>query len=526
MIMKQADFLAQVNAFSLAPPPRHPFDDKWLGVAPFVQLRQEGRASPEVENFIRKMFLPSEARNLSPHAIGYSLLGLRHVLSNANVPEMDWPPAIARAESSTAPLITDVILRRNFNVRPPKALQDLEKQLSMAKPLSCLTEICQKEIQETADLYLKAEANSFLSSLSFLSRKAHHLITSHKPGALDLKAHFQKHTELLGAAVHYARDSWNPKNVTHEEVVQRHAELWALVHYAQNRFRCFWNLYFIHVGISHHDICDPHQWIEDTLEKLRDGRDVRFPDEECAQATCVGGILPALWRHICQAEEVLKYCNPEEVRDLMVQLHQGSFPLAVSTINTLLGVPDIKSGELLESGIDWQKIRALHGDQQYEYNNSHYEWWRSLMKFLNLGRDDHLMDLGSGYGALALYAAFTAPSARVTGVEIVSERHERALRVAKSLKLPNLTLLNQDALRVAISDVSVFILFSPFSPEVLAAMVRRLRKEAKKRPFRIVSVGNSNFFFSSQMDWLTEPYILNHGGVPNVEAMSFVFKTL
>lgn len=109
-----------------------------------------------------------------------------------------------------------------------------------------------------------------------------------------------------------------------------------------------------------------------------------------------------------------------------------------------------------------------------------------LLRYLDLGKNDVLYDLGSGVGKTVLQAALTVPSARHVGIELVPSRHKCAMRMLKKLKAQGLLgntdvrFRKGDILRARLGDATVLYTCSTAFPEefmnLLAAKVSRLRE--------------------------------------------------
>lgn len=111
-----------------------------------------------------------------------------------------------------------------------------------------------------------------------------------------------------------------------------------------------------------------------------------------------------------------------------------------------------------------------------------------LIRRLDLGADDVLMDLGSGLGHVPLLAAICS-DARCIGVEREAAYVACCRRSADALRLPRVDCLQQDARDADFSRASVFYLYTPFTGSVMRAVLDSLRAEAARRPIRVASYG-------------------------------------
>ena len=118
-----------------------------------------------------------------------------------------------------------------------------------------------------------------------------------------------------------------------------------------------------------------------------------------------------------------------------------------------------------------------------------------------LHAEDTVYELGSGYGRLVFYLAATTP-AQIVGLELYPPRFEESRRIQEQLNLERVTLLEGDASKRDLSDGTVFIIFNSFDSKTLQAVALKLQQVARHKQIRIISSGPSNYFFSTQRDWL------------------------
>jgi SAM-dependent methyltransferase len=109
--------------------------------------------------------------------------------------------------------------------------------------------------------------------------------------------------------------------------------------------------------------------------------------------------------------------------------------------------------------------------------------WVERMEF---GADDVFYDLGSGLGQVAMLVNLLT-GVRARGVEIEPAYCDYARGCAHSLGLCDVDFVAGDVRDVDLSDGTVFFLYTPFTGDVLAAVVDKLR--AIPRPIRIVAWG-------------------------------------
>jgi hypothetical protein len=114
--------------------------------------------------------------------------------------------------------------------------------------------------------------------------------------------------------------------------------------------------------------------------------------------------------------------------------------------------------------------------------------------------DEVFYDLGSGLGRVAIVAHLVS-GARVKGVEIDPAHYEKACDYASKLGLSQVAFINADAREVEYDDGSVFFMYTPFTGEILATVIDKLRRVAEKRPIRLCSYGPCTIMIAEQ-SWL------------------------
>nr|WP_230688022.1 class I SAM-dependent methyltransferase [Hymenobacter ruricola] len=101
---------------------------------------------------------------------------------------------------------------------------------------------------------------------------------------------------------------------------------------------------------------------------------------------------------------------------------------------------------------------------------------------------DTFYDLGSGLGQVPLLVRLLS-GATTAGVEIEPAYCRYAQACADALRLTRVRFLNADARAVDYADGTVFFLFTPFTGQILARVLGRLRQVGQHQPLRIFSYG-------------------------------------
>jgi hypothetical protein len=111
-----------------------------------------------------------------------------------------------------------------------------------------------------------------------------------------------------------------------------------------------------------------------------------------------------------------------------------------------------------------------------------------LLERTGLTEEDVLVDIGAGLGHVPILTSIWT-RARSVGVELEPAYVACARRAAESLKLSNVTFVQQDARAADFAGGTVFYLYTPFRGAMLRAILDLLRQEANTRPIRVCTFG-------------------------------------
>ena len=127
-------------------------------------------------------------------------------------------------------------------------------------------------------------------------------------------------------------------------------------------------------------------------------------------------------------------------------------------------------------------------------------------------RGDVLLDMGSGFGRVAIYAARFYPFKRVIGIDIVPGfidiAQENLNASIKRLTCTDVDIRVGDATSYRVpDDVTVVYFFNPFSGEPLECALREIRDSLRRTPrtLRILSMTPRHTQYAATMrkqDWL------------------------
>ena len=136
--------------------------------------------------------------------------------------------------------------------------------------------------------------------------------------------------------------------------------------------------------------------------------------------------------------------------------------------------PDDEVGALAEDMVFYQPTPARHTFD--------------LLRRLQLGADDLLIDLGAGLGHVPLLVA-ACTDARAHGVEIEPVYAASAQACAESLGLARASFACADARTLDLSTGSVFYLYTPFTGTILRQVLGALAEQARRCPIRVCTLG-------------------------------------
>jgi len=200
-----------------------------------------------------------------------------------------------------------------------------------------------------------------------------------------------------------------------------------------------------------------------------------------------------------QFEETLRKMLCEHVRKETIRIfhfidNHPEYLVHVEVIDWLLGIQEIKE--------NLSPLKQKHGNEQYEYQGTPYEFIRDFLHAVRIKPEDVLYDLGSGYGRVPLYAALTSKNGQYKGVEIVPERVQISQKAAQFFQLKNVSFINSHILDSDISDGTIFFLFNPFTWQTLEKVGKKFKQIASHKKIRIITWGGSSVAYLERQSWL------------------------
>jgi len=114
--------------------------------------------------------------------------------------------------------------------------------------------------------------------------------------------------------------------------------------------------------------------------------------------------------------------------------------------------------------------------------------------------DDVFYDIGSGLGHVVMLVAWLT-GIQAKGVEIDPGYCQKARRFAAELGVENVQFVGVDARTAGYQDGTIFFMFTPFTGQMLQAVLSRLETEARERPITLCTYGTVTLDVAQQ-PWL------------------------
>ena len=111
-----------------------------------------------------------------------------------------------------------------------------------------------------------------------------------------------------------------------------------------------------------------------------------------------------------------------------------------------------------------------------------------LVEHAGIDANDVFVDLGSGLGQVPMLVAILT-GAHCIGIERERVYVDAAQKSAQALQLHLVSFIAQDVRAADLSSGSVFYLYTPFTGSILRTVLDALRREAQRRPIRLVTFG-------------------------------------
>jgi len=122
-----------------------------------------------------------------------------------------------------------------------------------------------------------------------------------------------------------------------------------------------------------------------------------------------------------------------------------------------------------------------------------------------LNEHDVLVDLGSGLGHVPLLASICT-RARSIGVELEPVYVDCARQSAETLNLKNVTFIQQDARAAKLTDGTVFYMYTPFTGNMLRAVLDSLQREGTAATFESARLAPARLRSPMRTGWRSSEF--------------------
>jgi len=148
---------------------------------------------------------------------------------------------------------------------------------------------------------------------------------------------------------------------------------------------------------------------------------------------------------------------------------------------------DVLIGRLMSDGEMPAPTRELE-PEMVEFYKTPARVVFDLVERFGVTAGDVFVDLGSGLGQVVMLVNLLT-GARARGIEIEPAYCEYARGCASGLGLGDVGFITADAREADYSEGTVFFLYTPFTGEMMQAVLGRLKEEALRRRIRVIPYG-------------------------------------
>lgn len=132
---------------------------------------------------------------------------------------------------------------------------------------------------------------------------------------------------------------------------------------------------------------------------------------------------------------------------------------------------------------------------------------RQILKEVNPQPNQHIVDLGAGYGRMAFVIGRHYPEVRFTGYEVVAERVQEAKRCLDQFSYSNVQMLQQDLVEknFQLPEADIFFLYDFGSRTAIEKIMEDLKTLAKKKSVTVIGRGRlSRDTIERSHPWLSQ----------------------
>jgi len=168
-------------------------------------------------------------------------------------------------------------------------------------------------------------------------------------------------------------------------------------------------------------------------------------------------------------------------RELVRAYHLELEPIDEEQLDEALGLTEHR--QVVHSSYE-PALENRFADESVVYLPTPYPLCRTFFHAVALGKQDLVIDLGSGVGRFLLYGALIS-DARFRGIELIAQRSATAARCVSALQLNQIDVVEGNVLEQDLSDATVFYFYRPFSAQTEATVVGRIHQLATQKPLTV-----------------------------------------
>lgn len=173
---------------------------------------------------------------------------------------------------------------------------------------------------------------------------------------------------------------------------------------------------------------------------------------------------------------------------------------------------------------------SIHSGNQTWVGLSHqtlqtpYTELKMMCDLLSPKPDEHIVDLGAGYGRLGLILKELYPSVKFTGFEYVSERVIEGNRILREWNCTNSLLIEKDltseSFELPVADY--YFLYDYGKVSHIRRTLKQLEGMANKKNFKVIGRGNGvRSLIEIEHPWLSQVFPVHHEEFFSIYSMSF-----
>jgi SAM-dependent methyltransferase len=180
--------------------------------------------------------------------------------------------------------------------------------------------------------------------------------------------------------------------------------------------------------------------------------------------------------------------------EVLNQLNGGAH-IPDPAVDAALGLRTVET----ENSLDFFSLLARYGPRFFGAD-LHWVQLTEVWRRISALYVRRVLDLGSGYGRLAFYGALMY-GVEVTGIELIEERAQEAVRVRDALGLTDVTFICDDLTTGAWPSADCVCFMNSTTRAERDTVVARLANIASTKSIAVVSCSTANPVFAAQ-PWL------------------------